>query len=180
MRTMDSYRNELEDEEIELLFMSAPLHDIGKVGIPDLILHKPGKLKVEEYEVMKTHPMIGAKALEKTLNPSISEQDGTYLSYARDVILTHHEKWDGSGYPFGLAGDAIPLAGRLMALADVYDALICARVYKPAYPHEKAKEMILKGRGKHFDPDVVDAFLARENEFIDIAAKYAETAQDQS
>jgi adenylate cyclase len=178
LRTTESYRRDLEDEDIELLFMSAPLHDIGKVGIPDSILRKPGKLTAEEYEVMKTHPLIGEKALAQAIKPTVSKQGGAYLDYARDVVISHHEKWDGSGYPGGLTGQDIPLAGRLMALADVYDALISARVYKPAFPHEKAKRLIMEGRGKHFDPDVVDAFLATEDEFTDIAAKYSEVPEE--
>jgi HD-GYP domain-containing protein (c-di-GMP phosphodiesterase class II) len=177
LRTLDRYREALDDEDIELLFLSAPLHDIGKVGIPDNILHKPGKLTEEEFKIMKTHPVIGEKALVEAIKPSIAEHGSGYLDYAREVVISHHEKWDGSGYPYGLKGDSIPLAGRLMALADVYDALISERVYKPAFPHQKAKEMIVEGRGTHFDPDVIDAFLTREDEFKCIAARYSETAE---
>ncbi len=159
----------LTDSYIELLYKSAPLHDVGKVGIPDQILLKPGKLTDEEFEVMKGHPEIGAKAL------SMAEQQlgsNSFLQLAKEISLTHHEKWDGKGYPNGLKGEEIPLSGRLMALADVYDALISERVYKKAFSHNKAKSIILEGNGQHFDPQIVDAFLAIEHEFVAIADKY--------
>lgn len=154
---------------IELLYKSAPLHDVGKVGIPDSILLKPGKLTDEEFEIMKGHPEIGAQALsmaEKQLGSN------SFLQLAKEISLTHHEKWDGSGYPNQLSGQDIPLSGRLMAIADVYDALISERVYKKAFSHEKAKAIILEGNGSHFDPELVDAFLAIEHEFVAIADKY--------
>ncbi|HAS6072185.1 TPA: HD domain-containing protein [Vibrio vulnificus] len=158
---------------IDLLYKSAPLHDVGKVGIPDSVLLKPGKLTDEEFDIMKGHPQIGADAL------SIAEKrmgSSSFLRVAKEISLSHHEKWDGSGYPNQLAGEAIPLSGRLMALADVYDALISKRVYKPAFSHDKAKEIILDGKGKHFDPQVVDAFLAVEAQFCRIAAQYQDSA----
>ena len=161
----------LNDENIDLLYKSAPLHDIGKVGIPDNILLKPGKLTVEEFEIMKTHPELGAEALR------VSEKElgsNSFLHFAREISLSHHEKWDGSGYPYGLKGDAIPLSGRLMALADVYDALISKRVYKEALSHEQARDILLKGRGSHFDPDVFDAFTACEQKFIGIANEFSD------
>ncbi|KGK19908.1 HD domain-containing phosphohydrolase [Vibrio navarrensis] len=154
---------------IDLLYKSAPLHDVGKVGIPDSVLLKPGKLTDEEFAIMKGHPQIGADAL------SIAEKrmgSSSFLRVAKEISLTHHEKWDGSGYSNQLSGEEIPLSGRLMALADVYDALISKRVYKPSFSHEKAREIILEGRGKHFDPQVVDAFLAVEQDFCAIAACY--------
>ncbi|GAL35271.1 response regulator [Vibrio maritimus] len=154
---------------IDLLYKSAPLHDIGKVGVPDSVLLKPGKLTDDEFDIMKSHPVIGAEAL------SIAEQQlgsSSFLRVAKEISLTHHEKWDGSGYPKGLSKEEIPLSGRLMALADVYDALISKRVYKPAFSHDKAKAIIVEGRGQHFDPEVVDAFLAVESRFIDIAKQY--------
>ncbi|WP_159652456.1 HD domain-containing phosphohydrolase [Vibrio atypicus] len=154
---------------IELLYKSAPLHDVGKVGIPDNILLKPGKLTDEEFEVMKGHPEIGAKALsmaEKQLGSN------SFLQLAKEISLTHHEKWDGSGYPNQLSGADIPISGRLMAIADVYDALISERVYKKAFSHEKAKSIILEGNGQHFDPELVDAFIAIEEQFVAIADKY--------
>ena len=161
--------NELREDAIDLLYKSAPLHDVGKVGIPDSILLKPGKLTDEEFVVMKTHAQLGADALE------IAEArlgSNSFLRYAREIAACHHEKWDGTGYPRQLKGDDIPLSARLMALADVYDALISKRVYKPAFDHDKAKSIILEGDGSHFDPRVIEAFLSCENDFIDIAAEY--------
>ena len=165
----DAERYLLDDATIDLLFKSAPLHDVGKVGIPDAILLKPGKLTDEEFAIMKRHPQIGADALA-----SAEAQLGSnsFLRLAREISLTHHEKWDGSGYPAGLAGELIPLSGRLMAVADVYDALISKRVYKPAFTHEEAKAIIVQGRGSHFDPGMVDAFLACEGAFRQIAAEH--------
>jgi len=163
----------LTEENIDLLYKSAPLHDIGKVGIPDNILLKPGELTADEFEIMKNHPALGAQALavaEGTLGSN------SFLHFAREIALTHHEKWDGSGYPAGLRGDAIPISGRLMALADVYDALISKRVYKPAFSHEKARGLIVEGRGSHFDADVVDAFLAAEAAFRAIAREFSDQA----
>lgn len=162
----DKFRLLLTDNYINLLYKSAPLHDVGKVGIPDNVLLKPGKLTEEEFETMKQHPQIGASALsiaEKQLGST------SFLNVAKEISLTHHEKWDGSGYPNQLSGNDIPLSGRLMALADVYDALISKRVYKPAFSHEKAKSIILEGSGSHFDPEVVDAFIEVEEMFIAIA-----------
>lgn len=161
----------LSDETVELLFKSAPLHDIGKVGIPDNILLKPGKHTIEEFELMKTHAQIGSDALlvaEEKMGSS------SFLKLAREIALTHHEKWDGSGYPNGLKGEAIPLSGRLMAVADVYDALISKRVYKPAFPHEKAMEIIREGAATHFDPEVVKALDAVESAFRDIARSFTD------
>jgi len=160
----------LNDEIITLMFKSAPLHDIGKVGIPDAILLKPGKLTDEEFTIMKTHASLGAEAL----NVAKRELgDNSFLRFAREIALTHHEKWDGSGYPQGLSGSDIPLSGRLMAVADVYDALISKRVYKPAFSHDKAVEIIREGRGSHFDPDVVDAMDATEDQFKAVADQYS-------
>lgn len=161
---------------IELLFKSAPLHDIGKVGIPDRILLKPGKFDVAEFEIMKTHAALGRDAIvqaERRLGYKVP-----FLDFAKEIAYSHQEKWDGSGYPQGLAGDAIPVSARLMALADVYDALISRRVYKAAMSHEKAVEIISEGRGKHFDPDMVDAFLQIQEEFRAIAARYTDSDAD--
>ncbi len=161
---------ELSDEAVESLYKSAPLHDIGKVGVPDRILLKPGKLDPDEFEIMKTHTTLGRNAIleaEKDLGYSM-----TFLRYAKEITYSHQEKWDGSGYPEGLKGDAIPLSARLMAVADVYDALISKRVYKPAFSHEKAVGIILEGRGIHFDPDMVDAFEAVAEQFRDIASRF--------
>ena len=165
------FRSELNDDVIELLYMSAPLHDLGKVGVRDNVLLKPGRLTDDEFEEMKKHTIYGEEALR------ISEQklgEDSFLQYAREIAYTHQEKWDGSGYPQGLRGDEIPTPGRLMALADVYDALISKRVYKPPFPHEKAVEIIVEGKGKHFDPDIVDAFLQLEDTFRNIALTFAD------
>lgn len=165
------FQSYLDPQTIELLYKSAPLHDVGKVGVPDAILLKPGKLTDEEFEVMKGHPEIGAQAIA---NAEAELGSNSFLRFAREISETHHEKWDGSGYPKGLKGDDIPVSGRLMALADVYDALISKRVYKPAFSHEKSKGIIIEGQGKHFDPDVVDAFIACEDQFVEIAKTYSD------
>jgi len=169
LRNHADFKEGLDEDTLELLFKSAPLHDIGKVGIPDHILLKPGRLTPEEFAIMKNHADLGGDALRKAEK---SLGSNSFLHLAREIAYSHHEKWDGSGYPRALAGRDIPLAGRLMALADVYDALISARVYKPAFPHDKAKEIILAGRGAHFDPDIIDAFLAVEEEFVQIAQEF--------
>jgi putative two-component system response regulator len=161
----------LKSEVIELLYKSAPLHDIGKVGVPDHILLKPGRLDADEFEIMKTHTVIGAIAIDRA-EKQLGSTERTFLSYAREIALHHHEKWDGSGYPHGLKAEEIPLPARLMALADVYDALISKRVYKPAYPHDRAVSIILEGRGTHFDPAIVDAFVKIRNEFHEIAKRF--------
>jgi len=165
------FTDELSDDAIRLMYKSAPLHDIGKVGVPDRILQKPARLDPEEWEIMKRHAEYGERAISQS-----EEKFGTntFLRYARDIVSTHHEKWDGSGYPRGLKGEAIPLCGRLMALADVYDALISERVYKPRFSHHKAVAIIVEGRGTHFDPDIVDAFLALQEEFHHIATRFAD------
>jgi putative two-component system response regulator len=162
----------LTEENIELLFKSAPLHDIGKVGVPDRILLKPGKLTPDEFEIMKLHTVYGRDAIlavEKHLGGS-----NGFLTFAREIAYSHQEKWDGSGYPEGLRGDAIPLSARLMAMADVYDALISKRVYKSAFSHEEALDIIREGRGSHFDPDIFDAFLQIEQSFRAIALQYCD------
>lgn len=160
---------QLTEDYIDLLFHSAPLHDVGKVAVPDSVLFKPGKLTDEEYAVIRQHVRHGRNIIA---NAAQGMEDDAFLHLAAEIAWSHHEKWDGSGYLEGLAGEAIPLSGRLMALADVYDALICARQYKPAFPHAKVREIILKGRGTHFDPAVVDAFLLAEEEFKRIAETY--------
>ena len=167
-----AYAPELSDAQVELLFKSAPLHDIGKVGIPDHILLKPGGFEAPEFEIMKRHAQLGRDAIEaaeRQLGHSVP-----FLKVAKEIAYSHQEKWDGTGYPEGLAGTAIPLSARLMALADVYDALISKRVYKPAMSHQLARNIVLEGRGSHFDPAVVDAFVAVEAEFIAIAARYGD------
>lgn len=166
-----SFQDELTDENIVLMFKSAPLHDVGKVGIPDAILLKPGKLSDDEFVIMKTHAQLGADALR------VAERElgsNSFLRYAREIALTHHEKWDGSGYPQGLKGGEIPLCGRLMAVADVYDALISKRVYKPAFSHDKAMGLIREGAGVHFDPEIVAALDACEDQFQAIARQFGD------
>jgi putative two-component system response regulator len=167
----------LTDDNIEMLFKIAPLHDIGKVGIPDRILHKPGKLTEEEFEIMKTHTLLGGNAISGAENMT-SVRNSPFLRAARQIAIGHHEKWDGSGYPFALREEDIPIPARLMALADVYDAMSCRRVYKSAMGHDEVAETIINGKGKHFDPDVVDAFVAAISEFKAIAAKYKDDAID--
>jgi len=166
----------LTDHYIGTLFKSAPLHDIGKVGIPDRILLKPGRFEPEEFEIMKTHTTLGYEAIEHAEKQLGMQVD--FLSMAKDIALSHQEKWDGSGYPQGLAGDAIPVSARLMAVADVYDALISRRVYKEGMPHEKAVSIIVDGRGSHFDPDMVDAFVQLQEEFRGIALRFADSDTD--
>lgn len=165
-----------DDVTIDLLFKSAPLHDIGKVGIPDRILLKPGRFEPEEFEIMKTHTTLGRDAIAQAEMELGLELP--FLKFAKEIAYGHQEKWDGSGYPQGLVGDAIPISARLMALADVYDALISRRVYKEAMPHEQAVEIIVEGRDKHFDPDMVDAFLELQWEFKAIADTYIDKDQD--
>jgi putative two-component system response regulator len=162
----------LDQRTINLLTKSAPLHDIGKVGIPDNILLKPGPLTPEEWTVMKTHAKLGSDAIEQAerdVDVSVA-----FLILAKEIARWHHEKWDGSGYPDGLAGDAIPISARLMALADVFDALITERVYKPAMSFAKARDVIVAGRGQHFDPDVTDAFMVGFDDFVAIAQRYSD------
>jgi putative two-component system response regulator len=165
------YSAELTPENIELLYKSAPLHDIGKVGIPDAILLKPGKLTDDEFEIMKTHAALGADTILEA-EKKLGNEETSFLRYAREISACHHEKWNGKGYPLGLKGKDIPLSGRLMAVADVYDALISKRVYKPAFDHEKAKGIIIEGRGEYFEPEIVDAFLRIEDRVRDIANKF--------
>lgn len=171
---LPQYAEVLTPEVIESYTKAAPLHDIGKVGIPDDILHKPGKHTPEEFEIMKTHAAIGANAISRALQGEEYQVEMTFLNVAMDIAHYHHEKWDGSGYPEGLKHEAIPLSARLMAIADVFDALITKRIYKPAFTLEHTIQIIVDGRGKHFDPDVVDAFLLRQQDFMAIAAQYTD------
>ncbi len=162
----------LSDRYVELVSRSAPLHDIGKVGIPDAILLKPGKLTAEEWQIMKTHARLGAEAIE--LAERDMDKPLEFLALAKEIAHWHHERWDGSGYPDGLKGDEIPVSARLMALADVFDALISRRVYKAAMSFDEARDIIAADRGRHFDPDVVDAFLSGYDEFVAVARCYPE------
>jgi HD-GYP domain-containing protein (c-di-GMP phosphodiesterase class II) len=163
------YTSLLTSQYIDLLYQSAPLHDIGKVGVPDSILLKPGPLAPEEFGIMKKHVVYGYEALQVAVDRL---GDSSFLKLAQTIALTHHEKWDGSGYVSGIQGEDIPLSGRIMALADVYDALISSRVYKSSFSHGKAKEIIIAGKGTHFDPLLVEAFLDLEQRFIAIAKEF--------
>ncbi len=159
----------LNDRYINLLFKSAPLHDIGKVGVADRILLHPGPLHGEDWEEMKRHTDYGVAAIERAEGEYGSTH---FLNLAKEIVGTHHEKWNGSGYPLGLKAEAIPLSGRLMAVADVYDALISIRVYKPAFPHEEAVEYILSQKGDHFDPELVVAFEEIQGDFAEVARRF--------
>jgi putative two-component system response regulator len=172
LRDRDLFAEELDDAAIDLLFKSAALHDIGKVGIPDHILLKPGKLDADEFAVMKTHTDLGSAAIanaERLLGESSS-----FLRKAQEIVHTHHEKWDGTGYPRGLKGVEIPLSGRLMAIADVYDALVSKRVYKSALSHAEALDIIVSERGRHFDPELVDVFAGIAGTFESIHRRFAD------
>jgi putative two-component system response regulator len=170
------FRGFLNERTIDMLFKSAPLHDIGKVGIPDRILLKPGRFEPQEFAIMKTHCKLGRDAIQHAEDQLGLEVE--FLKYAKEIAYYHQEKWDGSGYPEGLAGDAIPISARLMAVADVYDALISRRVYKDGMPHEKAVAIIAEGRGTHFDPDIADAFVALAEQFQAVARRYADSDEE--
>jgi len=156
--------------EIENICFTSVLHDIGKVGIPDTILLKPGRLEPAEFEIMKTHTIIGGKTLGQAL---AQYPEARFLEIARNIAFWHHEWFDGSGYPHGLAGEDIPLCGRIVALADVYDAITSKRPYKKAFTHETARDIILEKRSRHLDPDVVDAFVESDREFSEVCARLA-------
>ncbi len=172
LATTEKYRDVVTAEYARLIYLTSPLHDIGKVGIPDSVLLKPGRLSDREFEIMKTHCLLGAQTLDAVLwqFPNVK-----FLQMGRDIAASHHERLDGSGYPSQLAGDAIPLCGRIVALADVYDALTSKRVYKAAFAHDIAKSMILGESGAHFDPDIVAAFVSCEERFISIRERFAES-----
>jgi len=159
-------RLQMSEEEIESILYAAPMHDIGKIGIPDRILLKPGKLDPDEWEIMKQHTLIGSHLLKGS--------DSFLISMAEIIAVTHHEKWDGSGYPKSLKGTDIPLVGRITAIADVFDALTSKRPYKEPYPFEKALAIIKESRENHFDPTVVDAFLAEINKILEIRQSWSE------
>jgi putative two-component system response regulator len=172
MAAMEKFRDHVAGEYIPLIYQTSPLHDIGKVGIPDGVLLKPGRLSDREFEIMKTHTTIGAQTLEAALRqfPGVK-----FLEMARDIALSHHERFDGTGYPAGLKGEQIPLCGRIVALADVYDALTSKRVYKGAFTHDIAKSMLLQESGSHFDPAIVEAFIQAEADFVTIRDRYSES-----
>ena len=171
------YGKIINGDFIETLYRTSPLHDIGKVGVPDGILQKPGPLTKDEFDIMKTHARLGAE----TLNAAIAQNpEAGFLRMARDIALTHHEKYDGSGYPQGLAGEDIPLPGRIVAVADAYDALTTKRVYKASCSHERASEIIIQDSGSHFDPDVVTAFQKSEAQFIAIQRYFSDEGLERS
>jgi putative two-component system response regulator len=172
LREHPRYRDFLTHANVQALIKSAPLHDIGKVGIPDHVLLKPGSLNADEWRVMRTHSRLGAEAIaqaERDLPHPLA-----FLRVAKDITRSHHERWDGTGYPDGLAGEAIPIPARLMALADVLDALTSERPYKRAFPFAEAAQLIAEGRGTHFDPAVVDAFLDAREAFEAVAIAHHE------
>lgn len=173
LRLEGHYKDKLSDDAIDALFKAAPLHDLGKIGIPDKILKKEGPLTDEEWVIMKTHALIG----ESVLNTLDIERDEDSDVIAKAILIAggHHEKWDGTGYPRGLSGHAIPLEARIMSLADMYDALVSARVYKKAWTHEEAVKEIVSKQGVQFDPVVVDAFIAQQEIFKEIADQYRDT-----
>ncbi|MBN1393781.1 MAG: response regulator [Pirellulales bacterium] len=165
----EKFRAQVDSEFVQLIYMTSPLHDIGKVGIPDRILLKPSALTWEEFEIMKQHAVIGSKTLDAAVDV---HPEAKFLCMARDIARSHHEWFDGSGYPDGLAGESIPLCGRIVGLADVYDALTTKRVYKKAYSHDVARDIILEETGTHFDPDIVRAFIENENLFVKIREQF--------
>jgi putative two-component system response regulator len=163
------YARQMDRELVRLIFSTSPLHDIGKVGIPDSILRKPGPLTVDEFRIMQTHVQLGTRTLDAALSRF---PEARFLNVAREIAATHHEHWNGEGYPFGLQGEQIPLSGRIVALADVYDALTRERVYKSAFTHEDARQIIVDASGSQFDPEVVRMFLRCESEFIRICRRF--------
>jgi response regulator RpfG family c-di-GMP phosphodiesterase len=171
LSSTDKYREIITPGFAADLVRSSPLHDIGKVGIADAVLKKPGRLTSEEFEIMKSHVMIGGDTLRKIYEKYPSQ---SFIKCGMDIAYNHHEKWDGSGYPYGLRGESIPLVARILALVDVYDALTCRRIYKAPFSRDLSKNLIIEGRGTHFDPDLVTAFLSIEDEFYQIAEKYGD------
>jgi putative two-component system response regulator len=171
LATTDRFRAQINAEYIHLIYLTSPLHDIGKVGIPDSVLLKPGPLTQAEFEIMKTHTTLGARTLDQAVRqfPRV-----TFLQMGRDIALSHHERFDGTGYPRGDRGDAIPLSARIVALADVYDALTSRRVYKDAFEHDQSFSMIVAESGSHFDPDIVEAFRRNVDRFIAVRDQFTE------
>ena len=175
LRTQPRFQTILDDETIELMYQSAPLHDIGKVGVPDHILLKPGAFAAVEFDEIKKHPVYGRNAI------MVSERKlgrDSFMRYAREIAYAHHEKWDGTGYPQGLKGEEIPLSGRIIAIADVYDALVSRRIYRPPLPHSKAVSTIVEGRGTHFDPELTDTFEVLAGDFRSIALEFSDHEEE--
>jgi putative two-component system response regulator len=170
LKTKERYKDILTDAYIDELCTTTPLHDIGKVGIPDRILLKPAKLTIDEFEIMKKHVDFGVEALKNEVY--CDEDIPSFIKTAIEIVGAHHEKYDGTGYPLNLSGDSIPLPGRIMAIIDVYDALMSKRVYKPAYEHEYTIDVIKTEIGKHFDPDISAGFLEIEDKIHEISRRY--------
>ncbi|HOJ63760.1 MAG TPA: HD domain-containing protein [Spirochaetota bacterium] len=179
MSLSKTYKGYIDQKYIANIYHSSPLHDIGKVGISDQILLKPGKLTLQEFDIMKSHTIIGGKTLEDA-EKQLKNKTKSFLSMGKNIAYCHHEKWDGSGYPFGLKETEIPLSARIIALADVYDALTSKRVYKEAMSHAVARDIIVQSSGKHFDPTVVEAFLRLEDIFKKSVEKDRENINKES
>ncbi len=176
MKEQGIYADQLTDQFIDDVVSGAPLHDVGKIHISDVLLNKPGKLTDEEFETMKTHTTSGGEIIENAIEMMGGDGYSSYLAEAKNLTLYHHEKWNGTGYPTGLKGYDIPLSARIMAVADVFDALVARRSYKPGFPFEKAVAIIKEESGTHFDPKIVDAFLL----CLDEARVVAEEANEKS
>jgi putative two-component system response regulator len=176
LKASPAYGRSMSDHTIGLLFRASPLHDIGNAGVPDRILLKPGPLGQDEIDVIRTHPVLGRNAIDQIRNSAGVSTE--FLDVARDIAHCHQEHWDGSGYPQGLAGERIPLAARVMAIADAYDALTSDRVYRAGVAHDKAVQLIFQERAAQFDPDMVDAFIEIQDEFAAIAKRFADTDSD--
>ena len=176
LKASPAYGRSMSEHRIGLLFRASPLHDIGNAGVPDRILLKPGPLSPEETEVIRTHPILGRDTIDQIRGSAGVSTE--FLEVARDIIYSHHEYWNGTGYPQGLAGEAIPMAARIMAIADAYDALTSDRVYRAGVAHDKAVQQIFQERAGQFDPDMVDAFIEIQDEFAAIAERFADTESD--
>ncbi len=174
LATWPQFKNIIDGMYIQSIYETSPLHDIGKVGIPDRILLKPGRLTTEEFAIMTEHAKIGGDTLQAV---AAAYPEAGFLRMAHQIAMTHHERWDGSGYPNGLSGEEIPLCGRIVAIADVYDALTSHRVYKPAFTHEKAVKIIKEGSGSHFDPALVRAFEKLEQEFLAVNRRFQDSPE---
>ena len=175
LREHPKYKDIINDDMIDSFFKASPLHDIGKIGIRDEVLLKPGRLTPSEFEEMKQHSVIGYNTLKMAANQL---GNNSFLTYAMEFALHHHEKWDGTGYPDGLKGEEIPISCRLMAIADVYDALVSKRIYKPAFCHNKAVSIICEGSGTHFSPDLIEIFREIHEEFRKIAIQFADSEEE--
>lgn len=176
LKSSPGYARPLSDRMISLLFRASPWHDIGNSGVPDRILLKPGPLTDEELDIVKTHPVVGRNVIDQIKHTAGGSTE--FLDIAREIAYSHQERWDGKGYPQGLAGEQIPLSARLLAIADAYDALTSHRVYREGAPHDKAVQQIFQQRAEQFDPDMVDAFIEIQDEFAAIAQRFADTDTD--